>query len=92
MKGTPMASGTVLDHTLLYGVSEIAEPQGHVMTDFRIVLMGHAGGKLAGNRYLRLEGRKVTELMLTMQQMMGLNVTEYGTWDKTTKTMPEILA
>jgi hypothetical protein len=92
MKDTPMASGNVLDHTLLYGVSEIAEPQSHVMTDFRIVLMGHAGGKLPGNRHLRLEGRKVTELMLTMQQVMGLQVTEYGTWDKTTKTMPEILA
>jgi hypothetical protein len=92
MKDTPMASGNVLDHTLLYGVSEIAEPQSHVMKDFRIVLMGHAGGKLPGNRYLRLEGRKVTELMLTIQQIMGLNVTEYGTWDRTTKTMPEILA
>jgi hypothetical protein len=92
MKDTPMASGSVLDHTLLYGVSEIAEPQSHIMKDFRIVLMGHAGGKLPGNRYLRLEGRKVTELMLTMQQVMGLEVTEYGTWDKTTKTMPEILA
>jgi hypothetical protein len=92
LKDTPMASGNVLDHTLVYGVSEIAEPQGHVMTDFRIVLMGHAGGKLPGNRHLRLEGRKVTELMLTIQQIMGLNVTQYGTWDKTTKTMPEILA
>ena len=29
--------------------------------------------------------------MLTMQQVMGLNVTSYGTWDKTTKTVPEIL-
>jgi hypothetical protein len=39
-----------------------------------------------------LVGRKVTELMLTMQQVMGLQVTTYGSWDRTTKTMPEILA
>jgi hypothetical protein len=52
----------------------------HAGKDFRIVLMGHAGGKLPGNRYLRLE-----------QQVMGLQVTEYGSWDKTTRTMPEIL-
>jgi hypothetical protein len=32
----------------------------------------------------------VTELMLTMQQIMGLNVTTYGSWDKTSKTVPEI--
>jgi len=92
MKDTPMAAGNVLDHTLIYGVSEVSEPRNHVMKDFRIVLMGHAGGQLPGNRYLTLQGRKVTELMLTMQQVMGLPVTTYGSWDRTSKTMPEILA
>ncbi len=93
MKATTIGASTVLDQTLCYGISEIAfEPQWHVHTDYRIVLMGHAGGQLPGNRHVRLPGRKVTELMLTMQQVMGLNVTQYGSWDQTTKTMPEILA
>jgi hypothetical protein len=87
---TSTASGDSWE--LLYGVTEIAEPQSHIMTDFRIVLMGHAGGQLPGNRHVRLEGRKVTELMLTMQQVMGVPVTTYGSWDRTSKTMPEILA
>lgn len=92
MKDTPMAAGNVLDHTLLYGISDVAEPQNHIMKDYRIVLMGKANGKLAGNRHVRLVGRKVTELMLTMQQVMGLQVDTYGSWDRTSKTMPEILA
>jgi hypothetical protein len=92
MKNTPMAAGNALDHTLIYGISDVGEPQNHVMKDFRIVLMGHAGGQVPGNRHIRLPGRKVTELMLTMQQIMGLQVTTYGTWDRTTKTIPEILA
>lgn len=92
MKDTPMAAGNVLDHTLIYGVSEVAEPQAHIMKDFRIVLMGHGGGMVPGNRHLRLEGRKVTELMLTMQQLMGLDVTTFGSWDRTSQGMPEILA
>jgi hypothetical protein len=92
MKDTPMAAGSVLDHTLIYGVSEVAEPQAHIMRDFRIVLMGHAGGRVPGNRHVRLEGRKVTELMLTMQRLMGLDVTTFGTWDRTSRDMPEILA
>jgi hypothetical protein len=29
--------------------------------------------------------------MLTMQQVMGMPVTTYGSWDKTSKTVPEIL-
>lgn len=91
MKATPMGAGTVLDHTLNYGVSEVAEPAGHLMTNYHIVLMGHGGGKLPGNRHVRLPGRKVTELVLTLQQVMGMNVNTWGSWDKTSKTMPEIL-
>jgi Protein of unknown function (DUF1552) len=92
MKATPMGAGTVLDNTVVYGVSEVAEPQSHIMKDFHVVLMGHAGGKLAGNRHIRIPGRKVTELVLTLQQVMGLNVTSWGSWDKTSRTVPEILA
>jgi hypothetical protein len=62
------------------------------MRDFRIVLMGHAGGQVPGNRHLRLTGRKVTQLMLQMQKIMGLQVDTYGTWDRTSTAMPEILA
>lgn len=91
MKATPMGAGTVLDQTLIYGISDLGEPNSHVMADWHIVLMGHGGGKLPGNRHVRLPGRKVTELMLTMQQVMGLNVTSYGSWDKTSTTVPEIL-
>jgi len=91
MKATPMGAGTVLDNTLIYGVSELAEPKNHINTNYHIVLMGHGGGQLPGNRHVRIPGRKVTELVLTLQQVMGLNVTSWGSWDKTSKTMPEIL-
>jgi hypothetical protein len=98
LKGISMGASTLLDNTLLYGITDVAEPSGHLMTNYHIVLMGHAGGKIPGNRHFRPPGtgtstaRKVTELMLTFQQVMGMNVTTYGSWDKTSKTMPEILA
>jgi hypothetical protein len=97
LKGTSMGAGTLLDNTVIYGISEVGEPSGHLMKNYHIVLMGHAGGKIPGNRHFRPAGsgtsasRKVTELMLTLQQVMGLNVTTFGSWDKTSKTMPEIL-
>lgn len=91
MKAAPLGAGTVLDNTLIYGCSEVAEPHDHIMTNYHMLLLGKGGGKLAGNRHVRLPGRKVTELMLTMQQVLGMNVTTYGSWDKTSKTMPEIL-
>jgi hypothetical protein len=91
MKAAPMGAGTVLDNTLIYGCSEVAEPAGHIMTNYHMLLLGKGGGKLAGNRHVRIPTRKVTELMLTMQQVMGMNVTTYGSWDKTSTTVPEIL-
>src|SRR5450432_222378 len=81
LKGTAMGAGTLLDNTVIYGISDVAEPSGHLMTSYHIVLMGHAGGKIPGNRHSRLPKRKVTELMLTLQQVMGMKVTSYGTWD-----------
>jgi hypothetical protein len=92
LKDTPMGAGNLLDNTIIYGISDLGEPAGHVMKNYHIVLMGHAGGKIKGNRHYRKTGRKVTELMLTLQQVMGMNVTSFGTWDKTSTTMPEILA
>ena len=90
MKATPLGAGTVLDNTLIYGISDVAVPATHIMSNYHVVLMGHAGGKLPGNRHVRLPGRKVTELVLTMMQTMGLKVDTWGSWDKTSKTMPEI--
>lgn len=76
MKNTTIGAGTLLDRTLIYGISEVGEPQWHVHRDYRIILMGHAGGKVPGNRWVRADRRKVTELMLTMQQVMGLEVSQ----------------
>ena len=92
LKDTPMGAGNLLDNTIIYGISDVAEPRGHVMKNYHIVLMGHAGGKIKGNRHYRKTGRKVTELMLTLQKVMGMNVTSFGSWDKTSTTMQEILA
>ena len=53
LKGTTMGAGTLLDNTVIYGISDVGEPSGHLMTNYHIVLMGHAGGKIPGNRHFR---------------------------------------
>jgi hypothetical protein len=92
LKATTMGATNLLDNTIICGISEQGDdPRNHNMRDYHIVLMGHAGGKIKGNRHIRLVGRKVTELMLTLQQVMGMKVDTFGTWDRTMKTTPEIL-
>jgi len=92
LKDTTIGASNLLDQTIIYGISDVAEPQGHVMKNYHIVLMGKAGGKIKGNRHIRKAGRKVTELMLALQQVMGMNVTSFGTWDKTSTPLNDILA
>ena len=93
LKNTTIGATTLLDNTIIYGISEQGDdPRNHNMRDYHIVLMGHAGGQIKGNRHIRLVGRKVTELMLMLQKVMGMNVTSFGSWDNTSKTVTEILA
>ena len=40
---------------------------------------------------IRAEFDEMPGLVLTLQQVMGLDVTSWGSWDKTSKTVPEIL-
>ena len=61
------------------------------MKNYHIGLMGHAGGKIKANRHIRKVGNKVTELMLALQQVMGMNVKTFGTWDKTSTPFNDIL-
>jgi hypothetical protein len=91
LKDTPIGASNLLENTIIYGISDVAEPASHVHKNYHIVLMGHAGGKIKGNRHYRKTGRKVTELMLTLQKVMGMNVSSFGSWDKTSTTMQEIL-
>jgi hypothetical protein len=91
LKDTSIGDSNLLDQTLLYGISDVAEPQWHVMTDYHIILMGHAGGKIPGDRHIRRRGNKVTELMLAMQQVMGMDINSFGTWDPTSTPFNDIL-
>lgn len=90
LRDTPIGASTLLDQTLLYGISESSNPANHVMADYHIVLTGHAGGQMPGNMHLRFPRRHVTELMLTMMQTMGLQIDNFGDWDNTSTTIPEI--
>jgi hypothetical protein len=91
LKSTTIGATNLLDQTLLYGISDVAEPMQHIMSNYHIILMGHAGGALPGDRHIRKPGNKVTELMLAMQKVMGVNIDTFGTWDRTSSPLNDIL-
>ncbi len=90
LRDTPIGNTTALNQTLIYGATDVSDPGSHIMRDYHLVLTGHAGGKLPGNKHIRLPTRRVTELQLTMLQTMGLPIDNFGSWDNTSTTIPEI--
>ena len=92
MRDTPIGAGNLLDQTLIYGITEVSNPKNHVHVDYPITLMGRAGGMLRGNLHHQAQGQKVTEVVLTLMQVMGVDIDNWGTWDNTSSIMSEILA
>ncbi|MDX2053976.1 MAG: DUF1552 domain-containing protein [Polyangiaceae bacterium] len=88
---TPMGASTLLDRTINFGVTEVADPATHVHEDYHLLVVGGGAGRIKGDQFLVLQGRKITEVQLTLLQTMGLNITEWGNWDHTMKTVPELL-
>lgn len=74
------ADGTsLLDNTLVYFSSEIADGDSHQHVDLPVLLAGGFGGAVRTGRYLDLgEERPLADLYLSMIQMAGGSDTEFG--------------
>lgn len=92
MDNTSIGAGTLLDHTINLGVTDVTNPANHRHSDYHSFVFGGGGGKIAGDQHLRFEGsRKLTELHLTVFKALGLPMTEWGNWDRTSRTVDELL-
>ena len=79
LRSTPDGDGSLLDHmTILYG-SGISDGNLHLDEDLPTLLVGGAGGKIKGGRHIRYpQGTPMTNLYLTMLDMMGVPVESLG--------------
>lgn len=91
MDETPMGAGTVLDNTVNWGCTEQANPRDHRHSGYRLFVCGGGGGKLTTGQHLDMDGRKITEVHLTMLRALGLPLERWGAWDNTDRTVSQIL-
>lgn len=64
--------GTLLDHSMILYASGISDGDKHRHDDLPVILAGHAGGRLAAGRHVKLSGeRPMANLFLTMLDLMG---------------------
>jgi hypothetical protein len=93
MKNTPDGAGNLLDNSVVYTTSCVAESTNHGATDFPILVSGKAGGKLKGDTHIRMVGDNVSKVPYTLLTAMGGTAQSYGAGDSaTTSTIAELLA
>ncbi len=75
----PEGDGTLLDHCLVLAHSDVSFAKSHQVTTLPLMLAGAAGGRLRPGLHVRGNGEPVTRVGLTVQQVMGLPVSAWGT-------------
>lgn len=75
---TEHGSSTLLDSTLVYATSDTAWGKIHEVTEWPVLLAGHAGGRLRGNEHHNFQGENLSRALLTVAQVMGLEMSEIG--------------
>jgi len=78
LRDVPEGDGTLLDHTLLLWVSDIAVGSTHSHEDMPFVLAGGAGGFLRTGRYLQFADAWHNELLLTVLHAFGVEADSFG--------------
>ncbi len=70
---------TLLDHTLVLLTSDCSFGRTHSLDEYPLVFAGGKSHGLRQGTHLRSRGENATKVSLSIQQMMGLRLSEFGT-------------
>ena len=78
LASTPEGAGTLLDNCLVMAHSESSFAKSHQVTTLPVMLAGRAGGRVQPGLHIAGNGEPVSRIGLTVQQIMGVPVSEWG--------------
>ena len=82
MKSIQEPNGSLLDNSLVFFSSEIEDGDSHSHYNMPVLLAGKAGGTIRSGRHLVAQGRKTSELFISMLNASGVNVQTFGDGDR----------
>ncbi len=93
LASTPEGDGSLLDNCLVMAHSEHSFAKSHLVVGLPVMLAGGAGGRVNPGVHVRGNGEPISRIGLTVQQVMGVPVSEWGTGShQTSQPIREILA
>lgn len=72
------AGVSLLDQSLLFASSEIADGDHHTHTDLPVLVLGRGGGAVVSGRHIRRPDEPMANLFITMLQSVGVPATAFG--------------
>jgi len=72
------ADSTLLDNSLIYFSSEIADGNSHSHAGLPVLLAGGAGGQLETGRHVQFDGDPMANLFISMLNKLDVDVAEFG--------------
>lgn len=79
LKATADGDGNLLDHSLVFYGSAMANSNVHGHKRVPAIIEGHASGAIKGNLHVRgKEGTPQADILLTIMQKLGMNIEEIG--------------
>jgi hypothetical protein len=81
LKGIPEGAGNVLDNTVVYASSDVADGKAHTITNHPLLVAGRGGGflKYPGVHYKSAGGENTNLALLSVLKAAGLQLTSFGT-------------
>ena len=80
LAGTPDGDGSLIDNVMLLYGAPIRDGDAHQYNNVPLLLLGHDGGAIRGNRHIVYPADKnpMTNLQLTMLHRLGVRVENFG--------------
>lgn len=90
---TPEGDGSLLDNCLVMAHSDHSFAKSHLVAGIPVMVAGKAAGRVTPGVHVRGNGEPASRIGLTMLQVMGVQVSRWGTGSlQTSQPISEILA
>lgn len=88
LKATPDGTGTLLDNTLVFHGSCLANGSWHNHDNMPFILAGGSAGGMVTERSLQFDGVPHNKLLVSIARFMGVNINRFGDQDSSPGPLP----
>lgn len=91
LASVPEGNGTLLDNTVIFVGSDLANGGWHNHADMPFIIAGGHNAGISGGRSLRFNGTAHNKILVSIAQFMGLPINRFGTQDSNPGPLPGLI-